>query len=83
MCLCVHGWLYKSFVALNCQLQIEQVNLGCAKSDDGLLPLAFLSLRFLSASQILFASNREASLLMRQRYFLDPEQPVLRTQLGC
>ena len=54
-----------SILALNCRLQIEQVNSDCAESDDGPLALAFLSLRFLSASQILFASNWEATLLLR------------------
>ena len=44
--------------------------LDCAESDDGSLALAFLSLRFLSASQILVASNWEAPLLMRQRHFV-------------
>ena len=68
MCLCVRKWLYTPILALNCRLQIEQVNSDCAESDDGPLALAFLSLRFLSASQILFASNWEAPLLMRQCY---------------
>ena len=54
--------LYKPILDLDCRLQIEQVNSGCAESDDGPLALAFLSLRFLSASQILFASNWEAPL---------------------
>ena len=67
MCLCVRRWLYKQIFALNCRLQIEQVNSDCAESDDGPLALAFLSLRFLSASQMLFASNWETPLLMRQR----------------
>ena len=57
MCLCVRRWLYKPILALNCRLQIEQVNADSAESDDGPLALAFLSLRFISASQILFASN--------------------------
>ena len=39
-------------------------------SDDGPLAIAFLCLRFLSASQILFTSNLEAPLLMRQRHFV-------------
>ena len=43
------------------------MNSDCAETDDGSLALAFLSLRFLSASQILFSSNWEAPLLMRQR----------------
>ena len=54
MCLCVRRWLYKPILALNCRLQIEQVNSDCAETDDGSFALAFLSLRFLSASQILF-----------------------------
>ena len=41
--------MYKPILALNCRLQIEQVNSDCAESDDGPLALAFLSLRFLSA----------------------------------
>ena len=36
------------------------MNSDCAESDDGPLALVLLSLRFLSASQILFASNWEA-----------------------
>ena len=36
------------------------MNSDCAETDDGSLALAFLSLRFLSASQILFSSNWEA-----------------------
>ena len=69
MCLCARLWLYKPILALNCRLQKEQVNSDCAESDDGPLALAFLSLRFLASSQILFASNWEAPLLMRQRHF--------------
>ena len=57
-------------LALNCRLQIEHVNSDCAESDDDPLALAFLSLRFLSASQILFDSNCAASLLMMQRHFV-------------
>ena len=57
MCLCVRWWLYKPILALNCRLQIEHVNSDCAETDDGSLALAFLSLRFLSVSQILFSSN--------------------------
>ena len=68
VCLCVRSWLYEPILTLNCRFQIEQVNLDCAESDDGPLALAFLSLRILSASQILFASNWEAPLLMRQRH---------------
>ena len=30
-------------LALNCRLQIEQVNSDCAESDDGPLDIAFLS----------------------------------------
>ena len=62
--------MYKPMLAINCRLQIEQVNSDCAESDDGPLALAFLSSRFLSASQILFASNWEAPLLIRQRHCL-------------
>ena len=42
----------------------------CAESDDGPFALAFLSLRFLSASQIFFASKWEAPMLIRQRHFV-------------
>ena len=70
MCLCDRRCLYKPNLALNCRLQIEQVNTDCAESDDGALGLVVLSLRFLSASQILFASNWEAPLLMRQHHFV-------------
>ena len=35
-------WLYEPILALNCRLQIEQVNSDCAESDDGPLALAFL-----------------------------------------
>ena len=58
------------------------MNSDCAESDDGPLALDFLSFRFLSASQILFASNWEALLLTGQRHWFDPEQPVPRTQLS-
>ena len=51
-------------------MQIEQMDSDCAESDDGPLALAFLSLRFLSALQILFASNWKAPLLMRQHITL-------------
>ena len=68
--------------ALNCWLQIEHVTSDCAESDDDLLNLAFRSLRFLSASQILFASNCAAPLLISQTLY-DPVQPVPRTQLKC
>ena len=47
MCLCVRCWLYEPILALNCRLQIEQVNSDCAESDDGSLALAFLSLRYI------------------------------------
>ena len=70
MCLCVRLRLYKPILALNCRLEIEQVNSDCAESDDGPLAPAFLSLRFLSVSQVLFASYWEAPLLMRQRHFV-------------
>ena len=39
--------------ALNCRLQIEQVNAYCDDSDVDPFALSLLSLRFLSASQIL------------------------------
>ena len=55
--LCVRRWLGKPILALNCRLQIEHVNSDCAESDDDPLALDFLSVRFLSASQILFDSN--------------------------
>ena len=71
MCVCVFvDGCSKPILALNCRLQIEHVNSDCAETDDGSLALAFLSLRFLSASQILFSSNWEAPLLMRQRHFV-------------
>ena len=54
MCVCVFvDGCISQFLALNCRLQIEQVNSDCAESDDGPLALAFLSLRFLSASQMM------------------------------
>ena len=62
--------LCKPILALNCRLQIEHVNSDCAESDDDPLTLAFRSLRFLSASQILFDSNCVAPLLIRQRHFV-------------
>ena len=43
-------------LALNCRLQTEQISSDCIDSDDDLLALVLHSLRFLSASQILFAS---------------------------
>ena len=55
-CVCVDVCL-KPSLALNCRLEIEHVSSDCAGSDDDPLALAFRSLRFLSASQILFASN--------------------------
>ena len=79
MCVCVFvdGCIQPStntqtepILALNCRLKIEHVNSDCAETDDGSLALAYLSLRFLSASQILFSSNWEAPLLMRQRHFV-------------
>ena len=57
-------------MALNCRLQIKHVNSDCAEADDESLALASRSLRFLSASQILFDSNCAAPLLMRQRHFV-------------
>ena len=62
--------LCKLVLVLNCLLQIEYVNSDCAESGDESLPLAFLSLGCLSASQILFDSNCAALLLMRQRHFV-------------
>ena len=69
--------MYKHILALNCRLQIEQVNSDCAESDDGPLALAFLSTSF--QLQFLFATNWETPLLMRQPTLFDPEQPVPRT----
>ena len=40
--------LLKPILALNCRLQIDQVNDFCTKSDDGQLALVFRSLCFLS-----------------------------------
>ena len=60
----------KPLFALNNRLQIEHVNSDCTESDDDALALAFRSLRFLSAPQILFALNCAAPLLMRQRHFV-------------
>ena len=59
VCLFVDGCI-SQILALNCRLQIEHVKSDCAETDDGSLAVAFLSLRFLSASQILFSSNWEA-----------------------
>ena len=42
---------------LNCQLQIEQVNMDNIESDDYPLALDLRPLHFLSASNIHFASN--------------------------
>ena len=86
MCVCVFVVcsLYKPILALNCRLQIEQVNSDCAESDDGPLALACLSLCFFSASQILVASNWEAPLLVRQRQFQvyrHPDQYQKETQV--
>ena len=55
MCSCVNSvfMAFKLILALNCRLQIEQVDSDCTDSDDD--PLA-VALRFLSASQILFGS---------------------------
>ena len=47
-------FLTRPILALNCRLQIEQVNI--MDSAGGPLVLALHSLRFLSASQILFFS---------------------------
>ena len=69
-CVFVDGCLSHFLFALNCRLQIEHVNSDCAESDDDLLALAFRSLRFLSSSQIPFASNYAAPLLMRQCHFV-------------
>ena len=55
---------------INCRLQIEHVNSDCAEFDDDSLPLAFLSLRLLSVSQILFVSNCVDPLLMRKCHFV-------------
>ena len=62
--------MFKPLFALNSRLQIEHVISDCIESDDDALALAFRSLRFLSASQILFALNCAAPLLMRQRHFV-------------
>ena len=51
MCWCIFRRLIRSIFALNCLLQIEQVNSENDNSDDD--PLA-LALRFLFASQILY-----------------------------
>ena len=48
--------LLKPIFALNCRLQVEQVNSGNNDIGDYPLALALRSLRFLSASQTLFAS---------------------------
>ena len=45
-------WLTRPILALNCRIQVEQV--GIMESAGGPLVLALRSLRFLSASQILF-----------------------------
>ena len=46
------------------------MNSDYAESDDESLVFASLSLRFLSASQILFDSNYAAHLLMKQSHFV-------------
>ena len=48
------------------------LNSDCAETDDDHLALAFLSLRFLSASKIFFwfKLSYQAPLLMRQRHFV-------------
>ena len=51
-------------LALNCRLQVNVI-----ESAGGPLVLALRSLRFLSASQILFFSWKAAPLLMRPRHF--------------
>ena len=58
------------------------VNSDCAETDDGSLALAFLSLRFLSASHILFSSNWEAPLLMRQRHFVRSSAACSQDSIG-
>ena len=58
MCICVFvDYCFSHYFALNCRLQIENINPDCTESDDDHLTLVFRSLSFLSASQILFASN--------------------------
>ena len=59
------------------------MNSDCAETDDGSLALAFLSLRFLSASQILFSSKtiyehgghlgHVTSIMSSDFHFLVPE----------
>ena len=60
----------KPIMALNCGLQINYVKSDCVESHDEPWPLAFRSLCFLSASQISFASNCTAPLIMRQRHLV-------------
>ena len=61
--------MVSSLIALNCLLQVEQVNV--MESAGGPLVLAMHSLRFPSASQIhfFFFSKRAVPLLMRPRHF--------------
>ena len=47
----------KQTLALNCRLQIEQVNTDCNDSDDDPLAFSLLSLRFLSAPYVFFVSS--------------------------
>ena len=55
--------------ALNCALQIEQANFENDDSEYNPVAMVLRSLRFLSASQILFASQSSAPFLIRQRHF--------------
>ena len=59
-------WLTRPILALNCRLQIEQVIV--MESGGGPLVLALRSLRFLSASQILF--------FLEIRPFVDETSPL-------
>ena len=54
-------------LAQNCRLQVQRVIVMESACDP--LVFALRSLRFLSASQILFSSQRAAPLLMRPRHF--------------
>ena len=58
-----------SFAALNCLLQIEQVNSESDDSDDDPLAQGLYSLRFHSASQTPFALEAYVLFLMRRRRF--------------
>ena len=69
--------------ALNCLLQIEQVNSENDDSDDDLLALALRSLRFRSASQTLFVSKSSAPFLMRNATLPDAVHSVPRTLVVC